>query len=150
MGSEETKTLKRGKPKMCIINPALVEDMAPLTGSQNEIMRRIGISWNSWIKISAGLPIRLSVGRRLRDRMLSRAHEIEGFRRKFAATSSPDGIDHAALEAAFLRPALISIQPDARHDAPLRSVQRARQLLAAYRSQGERHGIAASAGAPAA
>lgn len=141
--------MKHGKPKMCIINPALIEDMTPLTGSQNEIMGRIGISWNSWIKISAGLPIRLSVGHRLRDRMVSRAHEIEGFGRKFPAAAAPDGIDREALEAAFLRPAFIAVQPDPRHDAPLRSVQRARQLLAARRSQGERHAIAASASAPA-
>ncbi|MBW7946748.1 MAG: hypothetical protein H3C60_10015 [Sphingomonadaceae bacterium] len=107
--------MERGKPRMCIVNPALVEDIAPLAGSQSKIMRRAGISWNSWIKVSAGLPIRVSVGRRLKERILQRAHESDGLRRKFPA---------------FLRPAAPAIAADLIHLPPIRSIRRARQLRA--------------------
>lgn len=120
--------MTRGRLGMCIVNPALVADIAPLTGSQSEIMRRAGISWNSWIKVSAGLPIRLSVGRRLKERILPRAHEIESLCRRFPAQTA-DGIDRAALDAAFLRPVASAISADAIQLPPIRSVRRARQLL---------------------
>lgn len=121
--------MERGKPRMCIVNPALVEDIAPLAGSQSKIMRRAGISWNSWIKVSAGLPIRVSVGRRLKERILQRAHESDGLRRKFPAETA-DGLDRAALDAAFLRPAAPATAADLIHLPPIRSIRRARQLRA--------------------
>lgn len=120
--------MTRGRPGMCIVNPALVAEIAPLTGSQSEIMRRAGISWNSWIKVSAGLPIRVSVGRRLKARILPRAHESEALRRRFPAETM-DGIDRAALDAAFLRPVASTISTAAIQLPPIRSVRRARQLL---------------------
>ena len=130
---------------MCIVNPALVADIAPLMGSQSEIMLRAGISWNSWIKVSAGLPIRVSVGRRLKARILQCAHESEGLRRRFPAETA-EGIDRTALDAAFLRPIAPAATADALSDAvtrqPIRSVRRARQLLAG-RYPTAAHGAAA-------
>ncbi|MBB4633463.1 hypothetical protein [Sphingosinicella soli] len=120
--------MKRGTPGMCIVNPSLVPDIASLTGSQSEIMRRAGISWNSWIKVCGGLPIRLSVGRRFKDRVLARAHESECLRRRFPG-GAEGGIDHVALDAAFLRPVAPALSADAIHLPPIRSVRRARQLL---------------------
>lgn len=120
--------MTRGKPGMCIVNPALVADIAPLAGSQSEIMRRAGISWNSWIKVCAGLPIRVSVGRRLKARILPRAHESEGLRRRFPAETMGD-IDRAALDAAFLRPVAPAAPADMIAFPPIRSIRRARQLL---------------------
>ena len=87
---------------MCIVNPALVADIAPLTGSQSDIMRRAGISWNSWIKITGGLPVRHSLAHRFKARVLATAEEVEGFRRKFPSPCG--GIDRAALDDAFLLP----------------------------------------------
>lgn len=67
---------------MCIINSDFVDDIAKLVGSQSEIMVRIGISWNTWTKITAGLPIRLTVGERLKTRILKQICapilEVEG------------------------------------------------------------------------
>ena len=116
---------------MCVINRALVEDIAPLVGSQADVMGRLGISWNSWIKIAAGLPIRMSVGQRLKVRVLANAAHAAGFRRKFPSDAAPDGIDRAALDAAFLRPVTVpqAWQPSG---PPLRSVRRAMEMPALY------------------
>ena len=120
--------------RICIVNHALVDDIAQLVGSQADVMRRIGISWNCWIKIAGGLPIRLSVGQRLRTRLLADRARIPGFAAKFPSATAPDGVDCAALEAALLRPVTITRQerPALR---PLRSVRRA-LALAVARSAG--------------
>lgn len=94
--------VKQAKQRMCIINPELVDDIAPLVGGQAEIMCRIGISWNSWIKIVGGLPVRHSLGERFKARILATAEEIDGFRRKFPSTGG--GFDRAAMADAFLLP----------------------------------------------
>lgn len=90
------------KQRMCIVNPALVDDIVPLVGGQCEIMTKIGISWNSWIKITGGLPVRHSLAHRFKARVLATAEEVEGFRRKFPSPCG--GIDRAALDDAFLLP----------------------------------------------
>lgn len=94
--------MKTFNQPMCVVNPELVEHIAPLAGGQADIMRRIGISWNSWLKIVAGLPVRHSLGERLKARILSVAHEIDGLRTIFPAANG--GVDQAALGAAFLLP----------------------------------------------
>ncbi len=88
---------------MCIVNPALVDDILPVVGKQAEIMGKVGISWNSWIKIVGGQPIRHSLGERFRARILADADDIEGFRCKFP--SGRGEVDTVALEDAFLLPA---------------------------------------------
>lgn len=93
--------MARSQLKMCIVNPVLVADIAPLVGTQAEIMRRTGISWNSWIKICAGFPIRLSVGRRFRDWVLGVAHDIEPFRARFPDPVSRS-VNRKALKTVFL------------------------------------------------
>ena len=117
---------------MCVVNRALVEDIAPLVGSQIDVMRRIGISWNSWIKVVAGLPVRLSVGQRLKARVLAQAASVPGFRRKYPSNVAPDGIERAALDAAFLRPVSLPPKPLQPDLPPLRSVRRARAMPALY------------------
>ena len=102
--------MKQHKQRMCIINPMLVEDIVPLAGGQADIMCRIGISWNSWIKILAGQPVRQSLGERLRTRILAAAEGIEGFGAKFPAAGG--GLDRAALAAAFLLPSLSGAKDD--------------------------------------
>lgn len=87
---------------MCVINREIVDDLATLTATSADMMQRLGISWNSWMKIVAGLPIRRSLALRFRDRILEQAASIEGFRQKFPCASSDDGIDRSALERAFL------------------------------------------------
>lgn len=94
--------MTQGKQRMCVVNPALVGDIVHLVGGQCEIMTKIGISWNSWIKITGGLPVRRSLAQRFKARVLAAAEEIEGFRRKFP--SACGGLDHAALDEAFLLP----------------------------------------------
>lgn len=94
--------MNHGKQRMCVVNPRLVEDIAPLVGGQCEIMTKIGISWNSWVKITSGLPVRHSLAHRLKARVLAAADRIEGFQEKFPAASG--GLDHAALDDAFLLP----------------------------------------------
>lgn len=89
----------------CVVNRDLVPDLAMLTGTRDEMSQRLGISWNSWIKIAGGLPIRTTLALRLRSRVLAQAHMIDSLREKFPCASAPDRIDHAALERAFLRPA---------------------------------------------
>ena len=93
------------RPEMCIVNRELVEHLEPLVGSQAEVMQRLGISWNSWIKIVAGLPVRKSVAQRLKDRALAQAATVQGLRAKFPCSSAPDGINRAALESVFMAPA---------------------------------------------
>jgi hypothetical protein len=113
---------------MCIVNRMLVEDIAPLADSQHDVMRRLGISWNCWIKIAGGMPIRLSVGLRLRTRIMESAGSMPGLREKYPSNATVDGVDHVALKASFLR--MVSISSKARPSAvpPLRSVRRAMQL----------------------
>ena len=106
----------------CVINRDLIEDLAMLAGTRDDMMQRLGISWNSWIKIAGGIPIRTSLALRLRSRVLAQAHESEGLREKFPSSSAPDGIDRAALERAFLRPASAVTAPCA---PAFRSVRRA-------------------------
>ena len=86
---------------MCIVNPDLVEEIRKLVGSQAEIMTRVGISWNSWTKIASGMPVRLSVGERLRSRVIGELRKSPAVRRRFPCASG-GGLDEAALEAAFL------------------------------------------------
>ncbi|WP_152682398.1 hypothetical protein [Sphingopyxis sp. C-1] len=95
--------MTESKQRMCVINPDLVDEIGPLVGGQCEIMTRVGISWNSWIKITGGLPVRLSLAHRFKARVLADADSIEGFYRKFPLPGG--GLDHAALDNAFLLPA---------------------------------------------
>lgn len=94
--------MSEGKQRMCVVNPELVDDIGHLVGGQCEIMTKIGISWNSWVKITSGLPVRRSLAHRFKARVLASADGIEGFRRKFPSASG--GLDHAALDDAFLLP----------------------------------------------
>ena len=96
--------MKQQTQRMCIVNPMLVEDIAPLIGGQTKIMGRVGISWNSWTKIVGGLPVRQSLGERFRARILRSADELDGLRAKFPAPSGD--IDRDALAAAFLLPSV--------------------------------------------
>ncbi|MEI9927328.1 MAG: hypothetical protein WDN44_05955 [Sphingomonas sp.] len=112
---------------MCIVNSALVEDLAPLAGSQAAVMEKLGISWNSWIKIVAGLPIRRSVGLRVKERALA----VEGIKRRFPSASAPDGIDRAALDDAFLLPAESTPAPARLGEYGPRSLRQARSLRCA-------------------
>lgn len=92
------------RQNMCVINPALVPLIAPFVGSQSEIMLRVGISWNSWNKILAARPIRISMAERFRDRIGKIALETESFVAVFPAAEG--GLDHAAFDRAFI------IRPD--------------------------------------
>ncbi|WP_417595044.1 hypothetical protein [Parasphingorhabdus sp.] len=92
--------MKQLKSGMCIVNPALVVDIAPLVGGMADIMTRIGISWNTWNKISTGQPVRYSVAQRFQARIVAKADEIEALRAKFPATHG--GIDRDALSEALL------------------------------------------------
>tara|TARA_R110002124_G_scaffold248171_1_gene413285 strand:+ start:1581 stop:1865 length:285 start_codon:yes stop_codon:yes gene_type:complete len=85
---------------MCIVNPALVVDIAPLVGGMADIMTRIGISWNTWNKIAKGRPVRYSVGERFKVRIVANADEVETLRMKFPAAHG--GIDRDALSDALL------------------------------------------------
>lgn len=115
----------RPRFEMCIVNRDLVDDLFPMAGGNAEVMQRLGISWNSWIKIVAGMPIRKSLALRLKERVLVHAGGIEGFKRKFPSASAVDGIDRAALDEAFLRPARDITQADV---PALRSLRRAIEL----------------------
>jgi hypothetical protein len=122
---------------MCIVNRDLVEDLEPLVGSQAEVMRRLGISWNSWIKIVAGLPVRASVGQRLKERTLAHAPALQGLRTKFPCTLAPDGINRAALESAFMLPAANDVEPATPSDGyGLRSVRQARAFRSCAGAEG--------------
>ena len=117
------------RPEMCIVNSELVEDLEPLVGSQAEVMQRLGISWNSWIKIVAGLPVRKSVGQRLKERALAQAASVQGLKAKFPCSSAPDGINRAALDNAFMFPAANDAEPAPRPAGyGLRGVRRARSF----------------------
>lgn len=89
------------KLNMCVVNADLVQEIALLVGSQSEIMTRVGISWNSWTKVVRGLPIRLSVGERLRSRVIRELKNSPTIQEKFPC-SSAGGVDEAVLEEAFL------------------------------------------------
>lgn len=104
--------MSQGKQRMCVVNPELVDDIGHLVGGQCEIMTRIGISWNSWIKITNGLPLRQSLALRFKARVLATADRVEGFHRKFPSKNG--GLDHAALDDAFLLPSA-----GARTDSPV-------------------------------
>ena len=98
------------RQNMCVINPALVPLIAPLVGSQSEIMLRVGISWNSWNKILDGRTIRISMAERFRDRIGKIARETESFIAAFPAAEG--GLDGAAFEAAFiLSPDAVELEP---------------------------------------
>lgn len=90
------------KQHMCVINPDLVDEIGHLVGGQCEIMTRIGISWNSWIKIVSGLPVRRSLAHRFKARVLASADRIQGFHQKFPLPGG--GLDYAALDDAFFLP----------------------------------------------
>ena len=90
------------RQNMCVINPALVPLIAPLVGSQSEIMLRVGISWNSWNKILDGRTIRIPMAERFRDRIGKIARETDSFINAFTAPEG--GLDVAAFEAAFILP----------------------------------------------
>ncbi len=92
---------------MCLVNPDFVEAMRDLVGTQSDIMVRAGISWNSWAKIVAGMPVRLSVGERLRDRVIGELGKSPAVRRMFAGGPDGEAIDLAALAAAFLTPVTV-------------------------------------------
>ncbi len=109
---------------MCVVNRSLVADIERLIGSQTEIMGRVGISWNSWIKVVGGLPIRLSVGQRLRARILDSADSLPGLQAKFPPSRSGETIDRSAFEQAFLEPVFLHRRPES-EERSLRSVRRA-------------------------
>ncbi len=54
---------------MCRVHPDIVRAVKDRTGGRERIMQRFGISWNSWMKIAAGDPVRRSVAERFRDRV---------------------------------------------------------------------------------
>ncbi|MET0374486.1 MAG: hypothetical protein ABW128_09540 [Rhizorhabdus sp.] len=110
--------------KMCVINSDLVEDLAEVVGTQSDIMARSGISWNSWIKIVGGLPVRRTVGERFRSQVLDELGQRPSVRSRFASTERPEQIDMMALESAFLTPVEFT-QGDNRGEPQLRSVRRA-------------------------
>ena len=112
----------RQRFEMCIINRDLVDDLAQMAGTNGEVTQRLGISLNSWIKIVAGMPVRKSLGLRLRERTLAQAPSIEAFRKKFPNASAPDGIDRDAIAQVFLKPVCDPIALDA---PAFRSVRRA-------------------------
>lgn len=94
---------KASRQKMCVINPIIVPLIAPLVGGQSDIMVRVGISWNSWNKILDGQPIRLSMAERFRARILHLAADLDSFAGAYPARHG--GLDRAALEADFAKPA---------------------------------------------
>lgn len=110
--------------KMCVINSELVDELAALVGTQSDIMIRSGISWNSWIKIVGGLPVRRTVGERFRSQMLDELGQRPAVRSKFASPDRPGQIDMRALERAFLTPVEF-MQGHNREEPQLRSVRRA-------------------------
>lgn len=101
---------KPTRQKMCTVHPQIVALMAPLVGSQSEIMVRMGISWNSWNKLLDGQPIRCSMAERLRTRILNMAENLDSFIAAFPAADG--GLDRAALEQGFMTP-LCAEEPEA-------------------------------------
>jgi hypothetical protein len=57
--------------KMCFVNPAVIDGLSEIVGTQAEIMTRVGISWNTWTKIRLRQPIRISVAERLQSRIIA-------------------------------------------------------------------------------
>lgn len=110
--------------EMCVVNPELVGNLAQLVGSQAEVMGRLGISWNTWVKIRTGRPILMSVGRRLRSRILNNADAVSRFRREFPS-SCEAGVDRGALEAAFFLPADSGHRGATARPAPMAMAERA-------------------------
>ena len=110
--------------KMCVINADLVDDLAALVGTQSDIMARSGISWNSWIKIVGGLPVRRTVGERFRANILHKLGQRPGVQSRFAPLDGSEQVDMSALERAFLTPVDFS-QGENRGEPQLRSVRRA-------------------------
>jgi len=115
--------------KMCVINADVVEEIRDIVGPQSAIMMRMGISWNSWIKVEGGMPIRLSLGQRLRMRVLERLDELPGLAAKFPPRSPGEAIDRQALERSFLKPVTICGGSDERA-LSVRSVRQARAMTA--------------------
>jgi hypothetical protein len=99
--------------KMCVVNSGLLEEIGKLVGSQAEIMTRVGISWNTWGKICQGLPVRTSVGERLRTRVLDEVAAMPSLRRKYPSSSPNEIVDFQALASDFLRPV---VKDSARRD----------------------------------
>lgn len=110
--------------KMCVINTDFVEELAPFVGTQSDIMSRSGISWNSWIKIVGGLPVRRTVGERFRSHVLHKLVQQPDVRSRFAPADNSEQVDINALERAFLTPMDIP-QGEKREEPQLRSVRRA-------------------------
>lgn len=93
----------RGKLKMCVINPVLIDGLAKMVGSQVEVMTRLGISWNTWTKIRSSRPIRESLGVRLRSRVV-RDQTAREIIRRHGAVSGLGKLDAEQLERIFLLP----------------------------------------------
>ena len=112
-------SVRRRTLVMCTVNPILVGGLAQLVGTQFEIMTRAGISWNSWIKVRAGQPVTLSVGQRLKARILTNPAAVELLALKCGAK------DVASLERLFLLPGEYLARAEkaaprrARHATPL-------------------------------
>lgn len=113
--------------KMCVINPAVVRLIAPLVGSQSEIMVRVGISWNSWNKLQEGLPIRCSMAERFRDRILKLAAHDAAF--VAAYPSSEGGLNEAALSKIFILTAPEPMISDAQPRVEQRAAEPVEKLL---------------------
>jgi len=94
-------TKPRRKLQMCVVNPVFVDGLSQLVGSQMVVMRRLGISWNTWTKIRSGRPVTLSVGQRLRSRIVNNqsAHQIL---KRDDSTAGEDYVE--VLENIFLLP----------------------------------------------
>ena len=90
--------------KMCVVNAEFVDELGKMVGSQAEIMTRVGISWNTWNKLVDGQPIRLTVGERLRSRVLDDLDAMPGLKEKFSPDGEEDKPDLRALERAFFKP----------------------------------------------
>lgn len=118
---------------MCVINSDLIDDLAEVVGTQSDIMARSGISWNSWIKIVGGLPVRRTVGERFRSQILDELLQRPGVRLRFASPDKPEQVDVRALESAFLTPVEF-MQGDNRGEPQLRSVRRAAAFARSARS----------------
>lgn len=95
--------LPKRKLKMCVVNPLLIDGLGQLVGSQLEVMTHLGISWNTWIKIRSGQPVKLSLGRRLRSRIVADRKAREVVRREAGSPRLRD-LDAEGLERIFLLP----------------------------------------------
>lgn len=113
--------------KMCIVNLEIVNLISSIAGSQMDIMSRIGISWNSWIKIVGGLPVRLTVGERLRSRVVGQLYDVPGPSGHAARVRMAIDLDRSELERIFLKPVTVQ-EKEGDHIRRLRSVKRARAI----------------------